>query len=302
MVISTGKKTTFKNIEEIIVWANKIRPEMKKLAEEKMNKNIAQAIMHVVSDIYLYKKIPKNFNLVFSKRYNEDMLNPKYSLGLQAEGEIYSAAKYDACSSERNPDVDFRSELVVIPYKGEFYAIWYGEDKSFKRFVDSQPELQDFWYDGRIDEPEDMEYEEYSAIGDIWNDIFKEYWKPTEVGVVINLLPEIPLVQDENKIAEIMTRQRSKVVREIATYHDDSGAHAVWLNANPENQAIYDKAKEEQSITAYLEYKKWVVGDGKDIIEEYVKKHENTFPSANLFKDIIKKNLSEAYKLIIGKE
>jgi len=271
MVIMNAWKTPFKNLQEIVDWAISFRSKMSELADDKFNNLVTNFTLNTIDYIFKNKTIPEKTITTLSNRYSPAPLNPDYSLIWQIEMETSMAIKYETLSTERNSMMDFRSEMVFIPYDGEIYAIWYGDDRDWEKYL-STLGWEEYWYDGRTDEG-DVPYKEYQKRGEIWSKIFDKVNSSSEAGVVVDLLASKYYRYNKQEINE----ERRKKIIEI--YVNDHALYEFWLNLNDNKLWAEEKIKTNGPFSVYDEYRKWARTEGKDKKQFLIKEYSQIYPS-----------------------
>jgi len=180
------------------------------------------------------------------------------------------AIEYEALSRERNPTMDFRSEMVFIPYDSKIYAIWYGDDRDWEKYLTTLG-WEEYWYDGRSDG--DIPYEEYEARGKIWSKIFDTVDSPSEAGVVINLLTSKSY---RYKKQEIGDEKRNKI---IEMYVNDHALYEFWLNLKDNKLLIEEKMKTSGPFSVYDSYREWVKIEGNNKKQSLIEEYSQIYPS-----------------------
>jgi len=271
MVITNAWKTPFKNLDDIVNWSISFRPKMSELANEKFNNLVTNFTLNIIEYIFKNKKLPEKIITTLSNRYNPLSLSPDYSLMWQVEMETSIAIKYENLSIERNPAMDFRSEMVFIPYKGKIYSIWYGDDRDWEKYL-STLEWKEYWYDGRSDEG-DVPYKEYQKRGKIWSKIFDTVDSPSEAGVIIDLLAKKTY---RYKKQEINEERRKKI---IEMYIDNHILYEFWFNLGNNKSQIEEKVETSNLFSAYGKYSEWVKTEGKDKRHSLIEEYHQIYPS-----------------------
>lgn len=274
MVIMNAWKTPFKTLDEVVAWGIGFRPKMRELADEKFNNLVTNLTLNTIDYIFKNKSLPEKTIDIISKRYNSFSLKPDYDLSWQIEMEASIAIKYEAISMEKNSSMDFRSEMVFIPYNGNIYAQWFGDDREWEKIFDSIG-WEEYWYDGRSDGDGDIPYEEYEARGKIWSKIYDKVDTSSEAGVVIDLLANKYYRYKKQVITE---ERRNKI---IGLYIDDHLLYEFWLNLNDNKIWAEEKIKTNGSFSVYDKYRGWTkTEEGKSkknfLIDEYSKKYPST--------------------------
>lgn len=272
-VIMNAWKTPFKNLDEIVNWAIEFRPKMYEAADQKFNKIVTNLTLNVIDYIYKNKSLPKKIVNTISKRYNPGDLNPDYELSWQVAMETGVAIKYESLSMERDPFMDFRSEMVFIPHDGKIYTIWYGDDRDWEMLFSSLG-WEEYWYDGRTDGDGDIPYEEYEARGKTWSDIFDRVNTPSEAGMVVDLLAGKYYHYKKQIINE---EKRSNIIK---LFVSDHALYEYWLALEDNKAWAEENIKTRGPFTVYDKYRDWVkTEDGKAMRDKLTKEYSNKYPS-----------------------
>ncbi len=272
MIIMNAWKTQFKTLNEVVDWSINFRPKMYEAADQKFNKLVTNLTLNIIDYIYKNKSLPEKTVNTISKRYNPGDLNPNYELSWQVAMETGIAIKYESLSLERNPVMDFRSEMVFIPHGSDIYAIWYGDDREWENLL-SSPGWEEYWYDGRTD-GDDIPYEEYENRGKIWYEIFDKVNSASEAGVTVDLLAG---KHYHYKKSEITEERRNKI---IGLYIDDHLLYEYWLALKDNKVWAEENIKTHGPFTVYDKYRGWTkTEDGKAMRDKLIKEYSSKYPS-----------------------
>ncbi len=273
MVIMNAWKTPFKNLDEIVNWAIEFRPKMREAADQKFNNLVTNLTLNIIDYIYKNKSLPEKTIRTISKRYNPGDLNPDYELSWQVAMETEVAIRYEAISIEKNPTMDFRSDMVFIPHNGNIYAIWYGDDRDWEKLFSSLG-WEEYWYDGRTDSDGEIPYEEYEARGEIWSEIFDRVNTPSEAGMVVDLLAGKYYHYKKQIITE---EERSNIIK---LFVGDHALYEYWLALADNKAWAEENIKTHGPFTVYDKYRGWTnTEDGKTMRDKLTKEYSSKYPS-----------------------
>lgn len=271
MVIMNAWKTPFKTLDEVINWANEFRPKMKELADEKFNKLVTNLTLNIIDYIYKNKTLPEKTISTLSNRYNPGKLDPNYDLSWQVAMEASVVIKYETASVERDPFMDFRSEMVFIPHKGKIYAQWFGDDRDWEKVLNSIG-WEEYWYDGRTDEG-DVPYKEYQKRGKVWYEIYDKVNTASEAGVVVDLSNKY-----YNYKKQIITEEKRNNI--IKLYVNDHALYDYWLNLSNNKTWAEENIKSHGPFTVYDKYREWMgTEEGKTKKQSLIKEYSHVYPS-----------------------
>lgn len=297
LVVSNGFKTSFKTIEEIVDWGKAKRVEVEKAAIDKMIYKIAGNFLATMTQIYSYKKLPRDVAFDYDND-NKSELHMETPLLFQIIGDTRRAAKNTEQSMRRNPEYDFRCEVIFIPHKGEIYAIEFGDDKEFYSLISSDDHFEEFWYDGRSDGGPEIDYKEYEKRGKIWNDIFTPNDVPSEVGMTLDLLPNLPWRIEEEKIAEKMQERYEQFFNLMIR---ESFLMREWEEANKD--FVEENVKAQKYFFLVTEFKEFAESEeGRKRFEELKNQHKETFPPKDSIVDIIELTAEEIFEKLTGEK
>ncbi len=272
MVIMNAWKTPFTNLDEVVDWSISFRPKMREAADQKFNKLVTNLTLNAIDYIYKNKSLPEKTVNTISKRYNPGNLNPDYELSWQVAMETEIAIKYESLSVERNPIMDFRSEMVFIPHDGSIYTIWYRDNRDWEKLFSSIG-WEEYWYDGRTDGDE-IPYEEYEARGVVWSKIFDKVNSASEAGVTVDLIAG---KYYHYKKEEITEERRDKIIK---CYVSDHALYKYWLNLEDNKTWAEENIKTNGPFTVYDKYRDWIkTEDGKTVYENLTREYSEKYPS-----------------------
>ena len=272
MVVSNAWKTPFKNMEDIISWAQSIRPEIKNLAQKKFDDIVVNLTMSIINSIVDTGKLPDKIDTIRSERFVSSF-EPNYELCWLVAQEVYLALNFQQNSVERNPVFDFQCDVVFIPYDGIIYAIWFGDEPAFMKLVDSTPSFEDFYYDGRSDGGE-----EYSAREKIWSNVFDKFSTPSDVGVTVDLLPNKPYEFSQKSIQVHVTEElrQWRITRTVG----DTLAYRAWLEIGDNKAKTQKLIDDGKYFSATEEYRDWKKSEeGVAMISQITSDYDSKFPS-----------------------
>jgi len=273
LVVSSGWKTPFTKMEEVIDWANTVRPEMKKLSDAKLSKMISHQCCSLVTIMYNSPGfIPAHIPIMHSKWVKNYPLDPNYDFAFQIEGAYSIAIPYVKVSMEKDPWNDFRAEMVFIPWDGVIYANWYGDDRDFEKLATK--DFTSFWYDGRTDGGDEVPWKEYEARGKVWSDIFDKYDNSASAGVIVDLLPQTWM--SSSMRLRIDEEYRKKIIKNDVV---ESKLYKEWLEVNKEWAEL--SIKEHGPFSVFDKFRDWVKGEGSQRRDEVEIYHLNKFPSVD---------------------
>lgn len=92
-------------------------------------------------------------------------------------------------SMERNP-LAFEASVVVLFHKGRIFVKKFGFGGWFKPVEFGHEKLVDFHYQNQVDEPEDVNHEDFEERGRIWEEILGERWTFGDIGLSYDFFSE----------------------------------------------------------------------------------------------------------------
>jgi hypothetical protein len=85
-------------------------------------------------------------------------------------------------TQERDPQIDFGAEIVVIPFEGKFYGIYYTEHDEFLKKLLDHPKVSEYGYWDNTDRPDEVSARDWKKREKIWDGIFEGKEVPCEIG------------------------------------------------------------------------------------------------------------------------
>lgn len=104
-------------------------------------------------------------------------------------------------SGYRDPVIDFEAEVVVIPYEGKFYGIYYSQQDAFLNNLLENPKVSEFGYWDNTERDDKVSAKEWKQRQKIWDGIFKDTSIPGEIGFSKKFNAYVPYPEIES-IAE----------------------------------------------------------------------------------------------------
>jgi hypothetical protein len=206
MKIYTGFKMKTTDIEEIYAHIQ----TMQKVVEEHSNKAIAATMAWDCASLYDKRTMDKTldrtlsvYQVIFHEFNNRQMTVKQKQI--------------------KDPSVDYSMDVVLFPFEGEFYGMFYTVQSDFADLWYKSGLVAPFWYWNNTDPDENCTEAEWDERERVWDAIFEEQSIPAMRGFTFQISPELSLFTPSGiELEPFMPsiQERAKNYAKDKVYHD----------------------------------------------------------------------------------
>ncbi|RKO61754.1 hypothetical protein [Caldibacillus debilis] len=138
---------------------------------------------------------------------------------------------------------DFDFSLVAIPFESGILTLIYCERNEFRKFWNSQPEVEFYGYWNDTDPPEETTLEEWEKRREDWSKVFENEGIPGDVGITIQVVEGVPNFYDLDQ---------ETILSSVPTFEQRVRFALDVMIRNREQNVEVDKAELAERVKQFL--------------------------------------------------
>lgn len=232
--IYNGFRLPKMEMTELLTFSQKVKEQCQKIKTEKYHRAFADMVTAILD----------NINGGYSEKslYMEEIGVNKYvpdNVFSHVYWDIYQRIKDMKATRERDPAVDFGSEVLFIPQDDCILALFYAENREFTKCWKSFKEVEDYSYWNQTDRPRKITVKDWQKRSDDWDKALggDGYGIPGDYGFLYTLTSP-----------DIRTPRPEEIIKYIPSFNKrlDRVVHDLYT-LNKMKEAVAHLPKEEQS-------------------------------------------------------